>query len=202
VRRSSCSRHASDAGESSASCPAPAQLLAMWTITPQALTLLVWLRLCWSLLPAADRQLCHGINAKTIPRVSQSLQLHPHYVNKYSSLRCTHLQYSGVSSAFGSTLCTWRSFEMKRVMQSGWDCLSVCGAGHVPYCDLVQNIGVASLGADEIVCLCVVQVMYPCWQTPPTVTWYKTLEWHHWVLMRSRSGTSPSCTGSRWSLGW
>ena len=52
------------------------------------------------------------------------------------------------------------------------------------YCDLVQHIGVASLGADENVCLCVVQVMYPCWQTPPTVTWYNTLGWPHWVLMR------------------
>ena len=63
---------ASDADESLSSCPARAQLLAMWTITPQALTLLVWSRLCWTLLPATDRQLCHGSNAETSPMLARA----------------------------------------------------------------------------------------------------------------------------------
>ena len=62
---------------------------------------------------------------------------------------------SAVPQVFGSILVPQEMFELKDVTKAGLQCLSVCGAGHVPmladpaYCDLVQNIGVASLGADE-----------------------------------------------------
>lgn len=72
VRRSSCSRHASDADGSSASCPASAQLLAMWIIIAQALTLVVGSRFCWILLPAPDRQLYHGSSAESFPMLARA----------------------------------------------------------------------------------------------------------------------------------